>query len=215
MRAFLLLRDFFGYLLPGAAFLSILAVSQHPSESSLTLGSKLPMWGAVVALLGASYVAGHLMAAIGHAIQDATSFVFGAVRQYAANLVGFKWWKDRKKTRGVGSRRRAGFPLSSESLALHYRRLYPQLFVELDRRETLALLRTGLGASFFVGSWSFPLSLELGIVLLIGVVLLLSGYAGRRHVALYRIATLRAAIRAERAQKQPLEPQSGSTHSER
>ena len=90
------------------------------------------------------------------------------------------------------------FRLKLESLALYYRRVYPQLFVELDRRDTLALLRTGMGASLFVGSWFLPMSVRQGALLIIGVVFLLSGYAGRRHVAFYRVATLRAALRAER-----------------
>lgn len=211
VRAFLLLRDFFGYLLPGAAFLYVVALSQHASVSSLTLGHTFSTWGTAVLLLGASYVAGHLLATIGHAIQDITSLAFVAARKYAASLLGFGGRKEHKKTSMAEVRSLTGFPVKSEYLVLYYRRQYPQLFIEVDRRDTLALLRTGLGASFFVGSWLFPLSLQQGILVLIGVVFLLSGYVGRRHVALYRVATLRAALRADKVQKQAPEVQSQST----
>ena len=100
-----------------------------------------------------------------------------------------------------GRGKAGGFPLKSESLVLYYRKMYPQLFVELDRRDTLALLRTGMGASFLLGSWLFPISLGQSALFVVGVLFLLTGYAGRKHVALYRVATLRAALRAERAEK--------------
>lgn len=189
IRSFLLLRDLFGYLVPGVSFVLVGVYANRISLQELLARHSLPTWVIALVCLVLSYAAGHFLAAVGHWIQD-----------FGASLP--RRWKRKKDGQKPGQKRREKkrkvFPLRSESLTLHYRRLYPELFIELDRRSTLALLRTGLGAGFLLGSWFLYPSLAQGLMLAAGVILLWSGYSGRKHVDFYRIATLRAVLRTER-----------------
>jgi hypothetical protein len=179
---FLLLRDFFGYLLPGLVLVGLASYSGEGAKLLSRGRACLPFWTVVILLLIICYVAGHFAAAVGYSIQD-------VVVRLVAML------KSRKSVR----KRPTKLPLHSESSVLRYRAVYPQLFIELDRRDTLALLRTGLGASFLLGCWFLgPSTRQVTLFFIIGVIFLLSGFSGRRHVALYRVATLRAALRLHR-----------------
>lgn len=178
---FLLLRDFFGYLVPGFIFMLLVgfgAVVFHGTR----LPTFFPTWVVILIVVVVSYVSGHLFAALGFALQD-----FGV--RFSDIVTRSK----RKRAGGKGE-----FPLKFESLVLYYRATYPQLFVELDRRDTLALLRTGAGTSFLIGCWSWPHLYWRVTLIGIGTAFLASGFVGRRHVALYRLATLRAALRMQR-----------------
>jgi hypothetical protein len=68
-KSFLILRDIFGYALPGAVFLSIGVLlkrfSLHDVQYFLE-PYNLPVWLAVVLGIGACYVVGHLMAQIAY-----------------------------------------------------------------------------------------------------------------------------------------------------
>ena len=178
---FLLLRDFFGYFIPGLTFVLLLS---YPAV--VTYGFRIPtfqpIWLALLVAAVECYISGHFLAAAGHALQDSV-----------ATLIGRAFQKTRRH-----ARRTAKNPLRLEPTILFYRALYPHLFIELDRRDTLALLRTGLGASFTIGCWLWSSPFSRIALLGVGMAFLLSGYAGRQHVAAYRIVTLRAAFRMHR-----------------
>lgn len=68
-KSFLILRDVFGYALPGAVFFSIGLL--HQNHTLLVVKSRidhyeLPLWLQLFGGLGACYIAGHVMAAIAY-----------------------------------------------------------------------------------------------------------------------------------------------------
>jgi hypothetical protein len=178
---FLLLRDFFGYMLPG--FMLMLLVGYAAIFSyKVSIPANVPRSVVVLITAVMSYVSGHFLAAIGFAVQD---LVARSIQRLGAK----RKHHPHRKTRVA---------LKFEPQVLYYRNLYPQLFIELDRRDTLALLRTGMGASFALACWLWPFPYKRMGLLVIGVTFLISGYSGREHVAAYRIATIRAALGLDR-----------------
>jgi len=166
---FLLLRDLFGYLLAGAVF-AFIAIASGRLDPWMNYIDRWPV------LLGFSYVAGHLGAAIGYYVQDR-----------------------------VGGVKKPESPPQRTAEALYLRRLYPRLFVEVDRRDTVALLRTAVGGNLLAASCLLlvarlikggfappPISLIV-LLFVFSLIFLRSGFTGRKHVNTYLAATLEAA----------------------
>jgi hypothetical protein len=178
----------FGYILTGVTFLLIGIHSGHIprfGEFCKICGPDLTKWMAGLLLLIVSYVAGHFVVAT-------TFFIPDVVRLIGKRLI--------KKGIGKEEDRRALDANNQEaSDLLRYRRQYPDIFIELDRRSILALLRTGLAGSVIVGLavfyWLYPYWRTL--MVLAGVVMLFNAYGGNRHVREMRRVTLKAAQDAD------------------
>jgi hypothetical protein len=188
--SFLLLRDFFGYLIPGLAFVALVSPLLFPTDPvAATIAS--PDWLPIIALIIAGYLAGHVLAAIGYL------------------LLG---WMDRLQTRP------AQVPVP-EWKTLYYRYTYPQIFTETDRRDTIHILRIALGVGLLLGclfrlianlldgvtDWVVLVEWILGMVA--GLFMLINAHGGNRHLQELSRATVEA---AERAEQQKLPPFSWS-----
>jgi hypothetical protein len=172
VKTFLLLRDVFGYLLPGAVALgSVVYVYGFSWATKSWPGG--PDWLAVVAAVIGCYVAGHLLVAIGYIIYDA-----------------------------IDKLRAPQKPAALEAELLYYRYLYPDLFIERDRRGTINILRIGVSVALLADTWLLSPPLSYG-ALIVGLLLLYNGYTGRQHLGAIGAATVAAGRKAEKNKVPP------------
>src|SRR5258708_23867021 len=142
-NSFLLLRDIFGYAVPGAVVVGM-AAYRYPAISPLKWAS-FPPWFLVVIVIGLCYISGQVSVSLGCTL-------FGLTDKILKRL-----------------------PLRPDaSDLLYYRYLYPPLFSERDRRDTINVMRIGLGISLVIAAWvsEFPIWIA---DLVIGVFLLYKG----------------------------------------
>ena len=179
IRGFVLLRDIFGYVLPGGFFLMIGAQSGH--LSALVDVSKLPggeshPWLFSLLLLVISYVVGHFLAVTFHFVPDVINLTKRGV---------LKLGKAQSKVNRQ----------QDKSDFLRYRKEFPEIFIEYDRQSIVALLRKGLAAALILGLAVFyywymhPLRLMAGAA----VVMLTNTLSGYLHVKELKELTLKAA----------------------
>jgi hypothetical protein len=184
VSGFLLLRDVFGYLLPGALFLVLVGSHTPPHQSAwlIALSANFPFvsvhfWFFTTTMLLVSYLAGQILVAIGYE---------------SAHLVecSVGWIKGKKRPEAQ--------PPSVDEL--YYRYLYPSIFTEVDRRGTINILRLGVAFSLLTGSgFLFSQSkLIFTIAVLIGAFMVYNWVTGRSHVRDVAKNSLCAAERAAR-----------------
>jgi hypothetical protein len=135
MDTFLVLRDIFGYALPGLVFVGIGVASgrlEVQRVHDLLKPYDPPMW--VLAGLGiaACYVIGHLLASIAYLPIDV-----------------HKWFK-RHNQDWLDEH-----PTEVCSKDLYFRHFYPELFKDMDRRETMGLLMYSTLAAMVLGGMIF------------------------------------------------------------
>ena len=176
VHQFVLLRDVFGYLLPGASlvFLGLLSrrihvpwyldIYKHPGNWAV--------WGLVIALVAASYLAGHIAAMLGYTVYSLVDFF---------------------RNRHLHKPER--YDLHASTDYIYYRALHPEVFIESDRRETINLLRVTFGGSLVLSSAFFWPAPPTWMILVAGALILVNGYTGRAHVNSLRNASTEAAKR--------------------
>jgi hypothetical protein len=170
VKGFLLLRDFFGYVIPGAVLWAIVAYSSGAEDlSHLPLAAE-SIWVRAVIAVTASYVAGHVLAALGYTLYDAFAWVLHQVE-----------------------RPRQPRPATTETNTIYYRYLYPSMFIEADRRETLTILRVALAVALLIGACFLHSPLGQGGALAGGLFMLWNGYASRANALSCRNSTIDAA----------------------
>jgi hypothetical protein len=126
-RTFLLVRDAVGYVVPGS--LAVMLVARPLFGPLVARG--VPWAILVGGFLLLAYAAGQVGAVLAYAIPD----VLAALRKDNAEPM---------PTKQTPEERRAAVEQRAIE-ALQYRHLYPDLFVETDRRATVGLMRRGLG----------------------------------------------------------------------
>jgi hypothetical protein len=189
--AFLLLRDLFGYLVPGLVFAALLF-----SDELKAFASASPNWLEIVLTLLGSYAAGHVLAGIGYSLHG-----------FAA------YWAEAVRTGTVLPPDKVA-QTKSEADALFYRYRFPAIFVEYDRQDTMHILRIALAMGLILAGlvhlnaiwpasgggmvWSWRL------VLLLGVFLLYNSYGGRAHMQVIKDASVKAATMADDAKMTPV-----------
>jgi hypothetical protein len=171
INSFLLLRDFFGYVIPGAVLWAIVAYSFGTGDLSHLPFSGESIWLRAAAAITASYVVGHVLAAIGYSLYEWLDEAWHQI-------------KHPKQTKPV---------TNTEANTIYYRYLYPSMFIEADRRETLTILRVALAVALLVGAYFLPSWLGQGAALLAGGFMLWNGYMSRQGAAGCRNATIDAA----------------------
>ncbi len=179
IRGFVLLRDIFGYILPGFVFLLIGIHSGHVpgfDEFCKICGVELPWWMTGLLLLIISYVVGHFVVATVFFLPDIVRLIGGRIGE--------------KK-----NKEELDLQTQEASDLLRYRNRYPDIFIELDRRSILALLRTGLAGSALLGLvtfyWLYPYRRSLEVAA--GAIMLFSANGAYRHVKKMIKLTLKAA----------------------
>jgi len=171
IKGFLLLRDFFGYVIPGSVLVAIVAVCVGGIDFSHLPLVADSIWVTAVLVITASYVIGHILAAVGY------SFYAG---------LDLAWEKLKGPTKPTA-------PTPSEGNVLYYRYLYPSMFIEADRRETLTILRVGLAVALLAGGWLPHSQIVQALAIAVGLFMLWNGYASRRSAAAFRNSTIDAA----------------------
>ncbi|HEY8699248.1 MAG TPA: hypothetical protein VIM02_16710 [Rhizomicrobium sp.] len=180
VSGFLLLRDFFGYLIPGLAFVALVSpLLFTPDPVAATIAA--PDWLPIIALVIAGYLAGHVLAALGYML---------------FRLID-------------------GPPLNPTWEPLYYRYAFPQIFIELDRRDTIQILRIALAVGLVLGCglnlavnayggvFGVPMwALWLG-GLAVGLVMLINAHNGQTHIRTFAAATVEAAKQAETKGRKP------------
>jgi hypothetical protein len=175
IRSFLILRDIFGYALPGAMFLGIGVLRGRirlQSLQDLSQPYHPPIWVAVVLLVGACYVVGQVLATVAYLPFDI-----------------WKWWVSRRKPTDPWL---VDHPTEVNAEILGIRRQYPEFFVELDRRETITILTASMMVAFLGGVIVFCWGkLGLCTTLVIGGLLLLVDFS----TAIPHLRRVRKAVR--------------------
>jgi hypothetical protein len=192
IRGFVLLRDVFGYILPGFVFLLIgIQSGRVPGfeEFCKICGVELPRWMAGILVLVTSYLAGHFVVATVFFPLD-----FGRLIKEKIH----KKTSEEEKT----SKEELDAQSQEASDLLRYRKRYPDIFIELDRRSILALLRTGLAGSVLLGLVTFYslYPYRRSLVVAAGAIMLFSANGAYRHVKGMRKVTLKAAMDEEKGQ---------------
>jgi hypothetical protein len=134
-RTFDLVRDVFGYALPGGVFLGIGVVSG--SLSLDRLHSKLspydpPTWALAFLVIGACYAVGHILITIAYTPYDLLKLGYVIFR----------------KNTDI-------FPTEVTKDLVKARRSHPELFPTVDRRETLSVTIAGLFAALLLSAYCF------------------------------------------------------------
>jgi hypothetical protein len=194
VSSFLLLRDFFCYLIPGLAFVALVSpVLFIPNPIASVIAS--PDWLPCIALVLAGYLSGHILAAIGY-------MVFDLIDKTA-------------KARRAGPTKMQSAGPTVDWRPLYYRYLYPQLFTEADRRDTIHILRIALGVGLFLGcavrlGFTFHEAVKDTLVwalwivgIIVGLFMLINAHKGNKHLKAFGEATVDA---AERARHENLPP---------
>jgi hypothetical protein len=135
VRGFLALRDLFSYALPGAVFVAIGLWSRAPEASQLiTEIRRTPAWAVMLLGLFASYLTGQFLLAA-----------------YYLPLILASWLGLTKLWERFFHRKPKDpiYRLSSDEL--RYRRLVPELFVELDRNRIIVDMRRSLALALVLG----------------------------------------------------------------
>jgi hypothetical protein len=181
IKGFLLLRDFFGYVIPGAVVWGVVAYASGAQDlSQLPLAAE-SIWVRAVIAVTASYVVGHVLAALGYSLYDGVDQVWHRI-------------KHPMRPRPV---------TNAETNTVYYRYLYPSMFIEADRRETLTILRAALAVALLVGVYFLHSPLGQGVALAAGLFMLWNGYRSRVSAASCRNSTIDAA-RLARANNVPI-----------
>jgi hypothetical protein len=171
VKGFLLLRDFFGYVIPGAVVWGIVAYSSGAEDLSHLPLSAESIWVRAVIAVTASYVVGHVLAGLGYSLYE-----------------GFDQAWHRAERPGPPGR-----VSNRETNTIYYRYLYPSMFIEADRRETLTILRAALAVALLFGSYFLHSPVGQGAALGAGLLMLWIGYVSRRSAANCRDSTIDAA----------------------
>lgn len=173
VRSFLLLRDLFGYLIPGLVFVASAIFYIFPdrfaNKSPLVIAKlasdAVTNWPILIVLVIGAYIAGHCLVAIGYMLYKLVGLIVR--RAYPA------WAQEQdKKTEAAAA--------ASKELPF-YRFAYPDLFIERDRRDTINILRIGLAVVLVMDGFVWP-SPYRWMVLPVGLLMLWNGWTGGRHV---------------------------------
>jgi hypothetical protein len=141
-KSFLILRDIFGYALPGAVFLSIGVLCRRFSlvdVQNLLRPYQLPAWLALIVVLAACYTVGHLMAQVAY---------------FFSNTWGFPWSGKKAGSTSDGKPEKTDPRLPPYEL-LNLREDHPVLLTEYDRQSIMTQLRGSTGAAMLVGCLVF------------------------------------------------------------
>jgi len=219
VRSFILLRDFFGYVLPGAFFLLIGAYFHRGFVARVLEKPDLKdhPWLFILLLVGISYLLGHFIIT--------TSYFFEDLRKLCKRLEAYLEKQTVKSAEGTEPTQAEKARLEKEKEArdqaekeekekagknrekwadfLRYHRQFPGIFIEYDRQSILAILRRGLAASPILGLLVFHyFSAHLySIMVAASVIMTLNIFATRFHMQELSDTTLKAAKDAATARR--------------
>jgi len=196
LDSFLLIRDIFGYALPGGLFLAIGIASGRLKLSqlaALTAPFHPPTWVWVGVAISASYLVGHILAAVAYLRIDIWKLFH---------------WRDPDWY--------PNHPTELNPRDLYLRHYYPDLFHDQYRRETLSVLSFASVAALILG-WlvfcEFQVALS-DILISSGVLVFIDTLSTMSHLRRVREATHKAGELIEAQEKaladaqRPIQPSS-------
>lgn len=181
-KSFNLLRDVFGYAMPGAVFLSIGLMSGRISlrqVDGLLKPYTPPTWAVVVLLIIACYVVGQVLAAV--------AYTPAALRKYYREL------------RNPADPWVTNHPTEVSGHLLEVQRLYPGFLSSLERRETIAIFIGSTMVALLAGALVFCLQWFnlCGTLVTAGVILFVDFWTAMPHLRRVHKAVAAAYIEAE------------------
>jgi hypothetical protein len=206
-RTFGLIRDVFGYALPGAVFLAIGVMAKKAGRGGFALADvkaaipfPVPAWLCFLGLLAVCYATGDVMAAI--------AYMWNGVAKWLQWLPQKKFlyplderatrqnvWlaeKDGDKDKGhkADLDRLKDNPTEVTADLLEIKLRHPEFFISLDRRETLVLMSGSMFVAL-LGGWSVFYMAQLNAVVVLplgGAILLVQFLTGIPHLRRVRSA---------------------------
>lgn len=152
------------------ALLVFLVVHVRGPQILAPLHAGMPWWVVVPTVATLAYVAGHFAVSVGYELEERLS----------------GWHKSEAQ--------------ASDVEAAPYRALYPELFVEADRRAIIATMRLGLAGSLLLAEIPYLLgglgasNVQRALALCVaGLFMLRAGHAGRKHASALRATSVEAA----------------------
>jgi hypothetical protein len=199
-KSFLILRDVFGYALPGAVFLSIGVLcrrfSLHDIQYYLLDPYNLPAWLAAILGLGACYSVGHVMSAIAYLRWDFPKKGSKAIR--------------REGSVTATSPSQCSTEVSPELIDIRGR--HPELLIEFERQSTMTQLRGSTGVAMVLGSILFywlPRTPSLGWMLALAGAFqfFVFFFSAMPHIDRLKNCTIEAARLTDQAEKSTEKPE--------
>ncbi|MGH9775525.1 MAG: hypothetical protein ACRD50_11325 [Candidatus Acidiferrales bacterium] len=191
VTTFLLLRDIFGYALPGGVFFAMGIVSKRIQvswiSSLLSPYQHPPPWAGGILVVAACYAMGHILAAIAYFPTD--------VRKYL-------WSKEDPPNPLL-----ATHPTEIQAALLAVKLKHPELLDDLSRRETMTLLTRSMTVALLGGGFLFYCPwLTSHAALIVGIaagggILFLDALTGMPHLRRGQDAVEQAAAAAPEAPK--------------
>ena len=207
-KNFSLLRDVFGYAMPGGMFFAVGVISGQLSfcrVKCLLLPYEPPMWAAFILGTVACYVTGNILAG--------TAYMLVGVAKYIVWMLDRHCWgralssppRFREKFRDACRAWLVGNPTEVAEEVLVIRSQHPELLDVLGRRETLTMLAGStavalLGGWLFFYKWKLPASC---IFLIAGGVLVIQFLTGLSHLRRVQAATVAAAVECKPPKPDP------------
>jgi hypothetical protein len=207
-KTFLLIRDLFGYALPGGVFLATGIIFKRFSVidvKNLFLPYQAPAWAIFILVVAACYVVGDIMAAIAY-----FPIAFRKWIQWRRYLKNYLYpLKDRPPEYDNFLKEIAerldwlmDNPTEVTGDLLAIRKRYPEFLDSLDRRETMLLMSLSNAAALLTGTVVFYWHPSAAVVLIIAGILLASHYlTGFSHLRRVRHAIREADKIAEAGRK--------------
>jgi hypothetical protein len=189
-QTFNLVRDVFGYALPGGVFLAVGLVSKRftlAQVQALLSTYHLPAWAAFIAVVAACYPIGTVMAA-------AAYMPFMLSKTAVWLLDTFSRPSNPSAVRQALTTWLATHPTEVTPEILQIRMRRPKLLDTLDRRETLALLAGSLTTAL-LGGWYVFCCAQWGFAKIIswaGIITLIQFLTGLGHLRRVAKATYKA-----------------------
>jgi hypothetical protein len=204
-KSFVLIRDIFGYLIPGAFFAALL----FPAESWEFINTA-PGWFTLAALTLCLYVAGVILVTIGlilFKIPKLAARVFGATGgskdQYPDSDIVLLVKRSAPAGRAHSDPQDAEMQIKQQYAdEFYYRATYPDIFVEPDRQQIVRLMELGVGVALVLsgiwhaiqGEMEWSLSSSPWVVFLaLGLAMLAFTYRRWHIVELFKAAGIMAA----------------------
>jgi hypothetical protein len=202
-KNFLILRDIFGYALPGAVFLAIGLFCRRFSLRDVQYffePYKIPAWLGLTLGLVACYTAGHVMAQLAYLPDN------------------WKAWRRMMKAKADASADADGKPKAAveekteckslDPVLIEIRESHPALLTELDRQSTISQFRGGVGAAMLLGFVVFYLiRVLLPIGILVGIAgavqILVFWVTGTAHIDDLKCDTIAAGEKVLNVEKTP------------
>jgi hypothetical protein len=219
VRNFLLLRDVFGYILPGLVFLLLGTLTGRFAIPDWLANLGLSRWGRLTVVLIMALVAGHVLVAISYLrlnliqmwqhygikkLQKEIKKLLTEIKEMRETDADPAVLKSREKQLAEKKKKLEESPTELSGCEIEGRARFPGLFLEYDRRTTQSMMVSGLAMAFLLTALMFywP-GLHLRYVLLAaGCVMFLNMLTGRIHLTRVHVALITA---IEKLEKHPIE----------